>query len=136
MRYPEFHYSWEWLLESSPERLCPLVADTNRFNRDTGLPAVRRSGDSPQRNARRRLRFSMLGINVAWEEEPFEWWVRPQRFGVVWRGAALPKWPHRCSTGAGAADATGEGRDPSPLSGLGHAEESSWPGGVAAAHGA
>ena len=38
MGYPEFHYEWEWWLRSSPERLWPFVADTNRFNRDTGLP--------------------------------------------------------------------------------------------------
>ena len=40
MGYPEFHYKWEWRLHSSPERLWPFVADTNRFNRDTGLPSV------------------------------------------------------------------------------------------------
>jgi class 3 adenylate cyclase len=89
MRYPEFHYRWKWLLNSSPEQLWPLVADTNRFNRDAGLPEVHLSADSPQRNARRRLWFSMLGINVAWEEEPFEW-VRPQRFGVVRRYLSGP----------------------------------------------
>jgi hypothetical protein len=37
MNYPEFHYKWEWRLRSPPERLWPFVADTNRFNRDTGL---------------------------------------------------------------------------------------------------
>ena len=36
----EFHYRWEFELESSPEQLWPLVADTNRFNRDTNVPAV------------------------------------------------------------------------------------------------
>jgi hypothetical protein len=82
MQYPEFHHRWQWELQSDPERLWPLVADTNRFNRDTGLPALQRSGDAPLRNARRGLRFSILGINVEWVEEPFEW-VRPHRFGVV-----------------------------------------------------
>jgi hypothetical protein len=42
MGYPELHYKWEWRLRSPPERLWPFVADTNRFNRDTNLPAVRR----------------------------------------------------------------------------------------------
>jgi class 3 adenylate cyclase len=84
MQYPEFHYRWEWRLQSPPEELWPLVADTNRFNRDAGLPAVQTSDNTPHPNARRRLRFSMLGINIAWEEEPFEW-VRPHRFGVVRR---------------------------------------------------
>lgn len=84
MQYPEFHYRWEWQLRSSPERLWPFVADTNRFNRGTGLPTLQESYQTPQSNARRSLRFSILGINIAWEDEPFEW-VRPQRFGVVRR---------------------------------------------------
>ncbi len=40
MPYRDFHYRWEFDLESSPEQLWPLVADTNRFNRDTGVPEV------------------------------------------------------------------------------------------------
>ena len=42
MAYPEFQYRWTWQLRSSPEALWPLVADTNRFNRDTGVPNVER----------------------------------------------------------------------------------------------
>ena len=78
----EFHYRWAWELHSSPEALWALVTDTNRFNRDTGLPPVEECGRGA--NARRRLRFSKLGLVVEWEEEPFEW-VRPHRFGVVRR---------------------------------------------------
>ena len=89
MQYPEYHYRWEWLLESSPEQLWPLVADTNRFNRDTGLPFVREAPGGTQPNARRRLRFSVLGVGIRWEEEPFEW-VRPERFGVVRRYTSGP----------------------------------------------
>ena len=57
--YQEFHYCWEWQLQSGPELLWPLVADTNRFNKDTGLPPLDREGgkEEPLRNARRRLRF-------------------------------------------------------------------------------
>ena len=75
-------YRFELVLQSSPERLWPLVSDTNRFNRDAGVPAVESRGVG--RNARRRLRLSKLGIPVEWEEEPFEW-VRPQRFSVMRR---------------------------------------------------
>jgi class 3 adenylate cyclase len=84
--FREFHYRWEWQLQSSPEALWPLVADTNRFNRDTGVPSVTRhaSGTQTTKNAFRRLSFSRLGATVDWEEEPFEW-TRPQRFGVVRR---------------------------------------------------
>src|SRR5919205_10006 len=89
MRYPEFHYRWEWWLRSTPEQLWPFVADTNRFNRDTGLPAVRRTDNETGENARQSLRFSRLGVQVEWEEEPFEW-VRPYRFGVHRRYRAGP----------------------------------------------
>ncbi|MBI3329518.1 MAG: hypothetical protein HYZ81_22795 [Nitrospinae bacterium] len=91
MRYREFHYHWEWQLQSSPQTLWPFVADTNRFNRDTALPPVdRHPGDGPPlTNARRRLRLFRLGITVAWEEEPFEW-IRPYRFGVVRRYLSGP----------------------------------------------
>src|SRR5574341_943613 len=83
MPFREFHYRWEFDLKSSPEQLWPLVADTNRFNRDTGVPSVETVGDASG-HARRRLRLSTFGIPIEWEEEPFEW-VRPQRFGVVRR---------------------------------------------------
>lgn len=83
MPYREFHYRWEYQLKSDPERLWTFVADTNRFNRDTGVPAVV-EGEKRQRlrNARRRLRLSFLGLPVEWEEQPFEW-IRPARFGVM-----------------------------------------------------
>src|SRR6185436_2354239 len=78
----EFHYRWEWQLQSSPEAFWPFIADTNRFNRDAGLPSVEnrlKRGDRLP-NARRRLLFFRLGVPVEWEEEPFEW-VRPYRYG-------------------------------------------------------
>lgn len=84
MSFKEFHYRWEYELQSSPEDLWPLIADTNRFNRDTGLPVVQSQqteGTERLRNARKRLRLSKLGFSVEWEEQPFEW-VRPFRFGV------------------------------------------------------
>lgn len=84
MAFKEFHYRWEYELQSSPEDLWPLIADTNRFNRDTGLPAVesrQTEGAERLRNARRKLRLSKFGLSVDWEEQPFEW-VRPFRFGV------------------------------------------------------
>jgi adenylate cyclase len=77
-----FHYRWQLRLGASPERLWPLVADTNRFNRDMGLPVVQALGGG--RNARRRLAFSKAGVRVEWEEEPFEW-LEPRRFSVVRR---------------------------------------------------
>ncbi|MCG3120757.1 MAG: hypothetical protein ALAOOOJD_03597 [bacterium] len=91
MKLYEFHYRWEWELQSSPEALWPLLADTNRFNRDTGVPAVERrsNGGAKLTNLRRRLHLRRLGLAVDWEEEPFEW-IRPQRFGVVRRYLSGP----------------------------------------------
>ncbi|PYS29061.1 MAG: hypothetical protein DMF75_17885 [Acidobacteria bacterium] len=91
MPFHEFHYRWEYDLESSSEQLWPLVADTNRFNRDTGVPAVESiiSESKGLKNARRRLRLSTFGIPIEWEEQPFEW-VRPRRFGVVRRYSKGP----------------------------------------------
>lgn len=85
MPYREMHYRWEFDLRSSPEALWPLVSDTNRFNRDTGVPKVTEN-DSPvkQKPGRKYLRLSKLGISLEWEEQPFEW-VRPYRFGVTRR---------------------------------------------------
>jgi hypothetical protein len=79
---PEFHYRWEWHLRSSPEALWPLVADTNRFNRDAGVPALDLGEVRP--GGRRLLRLAKLGIPIEWEEEPFEW-IEPHRFSVVRR---------------------------------------------------
>lgn len=83
MVYRETHYCWEYDLKSTPEQLWPFVADTNRFNRDTGVPSIAPAPGKKQRlrNARKKLRLSFLGFPVEWEEQPFEW-VRPQRFGV------------------------------------------------------
>jgi class 3 adenylate cyclase len=82
MTFREFHYRWSVDLKSSPESLWPFIADTNRFNRDTGLPSIVVDDDKkPLRNARRKVRLSIFGMDVEWEEQPFEW-VVPVRFGI------------------------------------------------------
>lgn len=80
MSLREYHKRWEFDLKSSPERLWPFIADTNRFNRDTGVPQIQ-IDDKRLRNARRKVRLSIYGLPVEWEEQPFEW-VKPVRFGV------------------------------------------------------
>lgn len=78
----EFHYRWEYDLKASPEKLWPFVSDTNRFNRDTSVPALEiQPARQRLRNARRRAQLTFFGLPVQWEEQPFEW-VRPSRFGV------------------------------------------------------
>jgi class 3 adenylate cyclase len=82
----EFHYRWEYDLRASPQALWPLVADTNRFNRDAGVPFVEQLKSDDKG---RRLRLSKFGVGVVWDEEPFEW-IRPHRFGVVRRFRSSP----------------------------------------------
>src|ERR1044072_6819918 len=82
MSFRELHKRWEFDLKSSPERLWPFIADTNRFNRDTGVPEIEvETGQKKLRNARRKVRLSIYGLPVEWEEHTFEW-VRPFRFGI------------------------------------------------------
>jgi adenylate cyclase len=75
----EYSYNWELHLKASPEALWPFVADTNRFNRDTGLPTVERLGIE---NGVSHMRFRLPLVRVEWDENPFEW-TYPYRFGVV-----------------------------------------------------
>jgi class 3 adenylate cyclase len=79
----EFQYEWKFNLKSAPNALWPFVADTDRFNRDTGLPALLPHESVTKRlfSGRRRLAVRKAGVTIVWEEEPFEW-VRPYRFGV------------------------------------------------------
>lgn len=85
----EFNYVWEFDTVAPPEALWTRMADTNRFNRDTGLPALQ-PRMIEQRGADRRLGFTFFGIPIEWDEEPFEW-VRPHHFAVVrhYRGGPL-----------------------------------------------
>lgn len=80
------HYAWHWDLDARPERLWPLVADTDRFNRDTGLPRVtdvRTEGES-HGPGERHLRIRVAGVPIEWDESPFQW-IAPRKFGVVRR---------------------------------------------------
>jgi len=91
MSFKEFHYRWEWLCRSSAEALWPLVADTDRFNRDANIPPIKRQPQNTDSAADggQRLQIFFLGMAIEWDEEPFEW-VRPQRFGVMRRYLSGP----------------------------------------------
>ncbi|MCA9972623.1 MAG: hypothetical protein KC425_20520 [Anaerolineales bacterium] len=84
MAQPEFYYCWDWQLAAAPEALWPYVANTNRFNRDTGLPAVADLTAAAGGNGRRQLRFDHPLLKLTWEEEPFSW-SYPHAFGVLRR---------------------------------------------------
>ncbi len=91
MSTSEVHYRWEWDLNADPETFWPFVSDTDRLNRDSGLPAVQNLVPRGQRleNARRRLRVRLYGVPLDFEETPFEW-VRPFRYGVQRRYLPYP----------------------------------------------
>lgn len=74
----EFHFSWQWDLQSSPEAIWPFASDTNRFNRDTGQPAVEILSNV---KGTKKMRMRLPILRVEWEEEPFEW-TYPYSFGV------------------------------------------------------
>jgi class 3 adenylate cyclase len=75
-------YEWSWQLGHPPDRVWPLVSDTQRVNRAMGFTPWRyrtvRDGEG-----RRRLRGSLqhLGQTIEWDEDPFEW-EAPHTFGV------------------------------------------------------
>jgi len=75
----EFYYHWQWDLESEPEALWPLVSDTNRFNRDAGMPPMK---VMDLRDGVFRLRYRFPVIVFEWDEEPFEW-TYPRSFGIL-----------------------------------------------------
>jgi len=82
---PEKHYRWTWDFKAPPAALWPLISDTDRFNRDCGLPPFHvrptAKGEPAAEPGVRRLRSSYLGMTGEWEEREFEW-VQPVRFAV------------------------------------------------------
>jgi len=77
-----FHYRWKWSFQSPPEKFWPLVSDTNKFNKDTGLPKVQISPSNNPDNGYLTLFFYQLGIKVEWHEYAFEW-EYPSKFSVL-----------------------------------------------------
>ena len=68
------HQRWSWRLRSSPARLWPLVANTERVNRAIGLPEVEFEDTADEEGASHRTgRSRVLGMELAWREHPFEW---------------------------------------------------------------
>jgi serine/threonine protein kinase len=66
--------AWKWHLASSPRELWPYVANTDRFNKAVGLPAVA-FVDAPKEDGsvERTGDMHVLGVQVRWRESPFEW---------------------------------------------------------------
>ncbi len=78
-----FAVDFEWELEASPESLWPYVSNTERLNRAVGVPSVEyQTVRDAEKGLRKIGNFRMAGLNIAWEEHPFEW-IEGQRSGVL-----------------------------------------------------
>jgi class 3 adenylate cyclase len=87
------NYDFQWDLDSSPAELWPHVSNTERLNRAIHLPAVEfTTQPDAAGKVRREGRFRKVGVEVAWEEHPFEW-IEARRFGVLRQCRSGPlKW--------------------------------------------
>ncbi|MDT5017887.1 MAG: hypothetical protein QOD39_4047 [Mycobacterium sp.] len=66
--------TWTWTFDLPPERLWPVLADTDRFNEALGLPPYTLE-ITPQSNGTvlRRGQGKAAGFTLEWEEKPYEW---------------------------------------------------------------
>jgi class 3 adenylate cyclase len=66
--------TWTWTFDLPPEKLWPVLADTNRFNEATGLPPyVLEETPQPNGTILRRGSGKAAGFTLEWEEKPYEW---------------------------------------------------------------
>jgi eukaryotic-like serine/threonine-protein kinase len=78
-----FAVDFEWELEASPESLWPYVSNTERLNCAVGVPSVEyQTVRDAEKGLRKIGTFRMAGLNISWEEHPFEW-IEGQRSGVL-----------------------------------------------------
>src|SRR6185436_11177399 len=63
--------TWTWHFDLPPDRLWPVLADTNRFNEAMGLPPYALE-ETPQPNGTvlRRGSGKAAGFTLEWEEKP------------------------------------------------------------------
>jgi serine/threonine protein kinase/class 3 adenylate cyclase len=97
-------FRWSWTLKSSPAKLWPWVAHTDRFNKSIGLSPVEfadavTEAEGPVRTGHMRA----LGIQVRWREYPFEWvkerehsvfrWYRQGPLAALWNRVTMTPTP-------------------------------------------
>lgn len=76
-------YQYQWRMRSSAESLWPYVSNTDRVNHAIGLPAVRyRTFHDPKLGMRRMAMVRAMGMNMEWEEHPYEW-IEGRRLSVL-----------------------------------------------------
>ncbi|PXX05508.1 adenylate/guanylate cyclase domain-containing protein [Mycolicibacterium moriokaense] len=66
--------TWTWTFALPPDRLWPVLADTERFNEAMSLPAYTLEPTlQPNGTVVRRGRGKAAGFALEWEEKPYEW---------------------------------------------------------------
>lgn len=66
--------TWTWSFDLPPDRLWPVLADTNRLNEAMALPSyVLEETAQPNGTVLRRGLGKLAGYTFEWEERPFEW---------------------------------------------------------------
>ncbi len=66
--------TWTWTFDLPPDRLWPVLADTERFNEAVGLPAYTLEPTlQPNGTVLRRGQGKAAGFALEWEEKPYEW---------------------------------------------------------------
>lgn len=66
--------TWTWTFDLPPDRLWPVLADTNRFNEAMGLPQYTLEPTlQPNGTVVRRGQGKAAGFTLEWEEKPYEW---------------------------------------------------------------
>ncbi|MFN0050677.1 MAG: protein kinase domain-containing protein [Planctomycetales bacterium] len=76
-------FEFTWQLASPPHRLWPQVSNTERLNRAIHLPAVQYSMQAESEGGVKRFgQFRKLGMEIAWQEHPYEW-IEGRRMGVL-----------------------------------------------------
>lgn len=72
----------EWLFAATPERVWPLLADTDRLNQTMGNPPVQATDmPDPRGGLLRQGSYSLYGMPMKWEELPYEW-IEGRELGV------------------------------------------------------
>lgn len=97
-------WQWSWTMALPMEKLWDAVADTDTFNEKVGLPVVAFKTTAP---GRREGRFRILGMDVSWDEFPFEF-EAPTRLSVLRRyhGGPLEEMSSSISLAPGAEAGT------------------------------
>jgi len=83
MRARELRYTWHWDMPAPPQRVWPLVCDTNSFNQAVGVgPWTFTETPDPLGGSIREGASQSLGGKITWDEKPFHW-VEGREFSVL-----------------------------------------------------